>query len=831
MATERIEKAALRRLNQPDTVAQVTNSINAVRNGVPLAAEWDQQRLEDRLAAKAQLTKTESRTIARTVARGREAIERTTARARGAREAMAPVALPRPAEVPEKIWGSTFDFIQVGFLDLGVLTARAVARVAYLDGRPQGSGFMVSNRLFLTNNHVIPTPESADALCIEFDYQTDARGNRMPVSRFQLDPNAFFLTDERDDLDYTLIAVGERLEGAFTLEAFGYCALSSSRDKHALGEFVNIVQHPDGRLKELVLRENRLVARESHVLHYIADTEPGSSGSPVFNDQWQVVALHHWGGPWRQTVGADGQPLQTDVNEGIRISVILEDLRQKGAALPHIERDLLETALSLAEIKPVPAPVASAPAASETDHREPQIDADGRATWRIPLELSVQLPNMARASMPPPPPPKPELPPSLGPEASGRPDEDYGRRSGYKPKFIRGHEIPLPALSDAMRALAAPNLQAEPGDDDFELRYHHFSVVMNGQRRLAFYTACNIDGRNAKKINRKTGDIRPMTPADVGNESMEGAEGSETWYKDARIALDQQTNQALYDAQQVAGFGTRDAGRLGRILQRGHLVRRMDPSWGDDALALKADADTFHFTNCVPQLGFFNQGNAKDLDLPNSGNGRLWRALEDHVLGNAVAEDQRVNCFTGPVLDEDDPDYRTVQVPMRFWKVVVWAEKGTLRSLAMLADQTAVLEAIHALPEGATDREAMDELDAVQDFLSTVEEIEALTGLDFGPDVRDADIRAGALDERIVARVDIPLHPAAARKLAATAKSPSKKGARKAAKKSFRKTAAAAVKTRASRASRPAKKPPAKRTAAKAARTRTPKTSRKRTQR
>ncbi|MET3930279.1 DNA/RNA endonuclease G (NUC1) [Lysobacter sp. OAE881] len=324
-----------------------------------------------------------------------------------------------------------------------------------------------------------------------------------------------------------------------------------------------------------------------------------------------------------------------------------------------------------------------------------------------------------------------------------------------------------------------------------------------------------------------------MTPADVGNESMEGAEGSETWYKDARIALDQQTNQALYDAQQVAGFGTRDAGRLGRILQRGHLVRRMDPSWGDDALALKADADTFHFTNCVPQLGFFNQGNAKELDLPNSGNGRLWRALEDHVLGNAVAEDQRVNCFTGPVLDEDDPDYRTVQVPMRFWKVVVWAEKGALRSLAMLADQTPVLDAIHALPEGATDREAMDELDAVQDFLSTVEEIEALTGLDFGQDVRDADIRAGSRDEKVASRIDIPLNPAAARKLAATARSPSKKGARKAAKKSSRKTAATAVKTTASRASRPAKKTPAKRTAAKAARTRTPiaKTSRKRTRR
>jgi endonuclease G, mitochondrial len=74
---------------------------------------------------------------------------------------------------------------------------------------------------------------------------------------------------------------------------------------HSLGEVANIVQHPDGRLKEVVLRENRLVARLDTVLHYVADTEPGSSGSPVFNNQWQAIALHHWGGPWRQkaTIG------------------------------------------------------------------------------------------------------------------------------------------------------------------------------------------------------------------------------------------------------------------------------------------------------------------------------------------------------------------------------------------------------------------------------------------------------------------------------------------------------------------------------------------------
>ncbi|GAB3092740.1 DNA/RNA non-specific endonuclease [Lysobacter terrae] len=825
MATERINKAAERRLNDPGILEQMKRSIRSVRSGVPLAAEWDQQRLEERLAAKAQLTKVESRTIARTVAQGREAIARVEARRVAAKKASertkavngggkangkgktTGAEVRMPSELPEKIWGTTYDFIQVGFLDLGVLTARAVARVAYLDGRPQGSGFMVSDRLFLTNNHVIPTPEAADAFCVEFDYQTDARGARMPVTRFRLDPNAFFLTDERDDLDYTLIAVGERLEGPLNLGTFGYCALSSAKDKHALGEFVNIVQHPDGRLKELVLRENRLVARESHVLHYIADTEPGSSGSPVFNDQWQVVALHHWGGPWRQTMDDSGNPLQAEVNEGIRVSVIVEDLRQKGAALPHAERDLLEIVLSLAESKPIPTPSVTVPLDNGANHREPVMTPDGRATWRIPLELSVQLPDMGPAPTPPAPPPKPELPPSNLTAEGARPDNDYSRRSGYKPKFIRDHEVPLPALTPQMQRSAAKLLAVEPGDDEFELRYHHFSVVVNAKRRLAFYTACNIDGKNAKKINRKTGDVRPMTPADVGHESLdEGAEASETWYKDERIAAEHQTNQALYDSQQVAGFGTRDAGRLGRMLQRGHMVRRMDPAWGADALALQADADTFHFTNCVPQLGFFNQGNADELELPNSGNGRLWRALEDHVLGNAVAEDQRVTCFTGPVLKDDDPQYRNVQVPMLFWKVVVWSEQGALRSLAMLADQTRVLEKIGTLPEGALNREALDDLDAVEDFLSTVAKIEALTGLDFGDDVRDADIRANAGNEKIVSRNDIPLDPAAAKKQAAAAKKARQKSGRKApvkvARKASKKAAKKVAKVTAKKASK-----------------------------
>ena len=96
-----------------------------------------------------------------------------------------------------------------------------------------------------------------------------------------------------------------------------------------LGEVANIIQHPKGRRKEVVLRENRLVSRLEPVLHYIADTEGGSSGSPVFNNDWQVIALHHWGGPGPLAVSGLMPNGNAEVNEGVRISKIVADLDAK----------------------------------------------------------------------------------------------------------------------------------------------------------------------------------------------------------------------------------------------------------------------------------------------------------------------------------------------------------------------------------------------------------------------------------------------------------------------------------------------------------------------
>ncbi len=64
----------------------------------------------------------------------------------------------------------------------------------------------------------------------------------------------------------------------------------------AKGDHVTIIQHPEGGPKQIALNENRVTNIYNYHVQYTTDTMPGSSGSPVFNDKWQVVAIHHKGG-------------------------------------------------------------------------------------------------------------------------------------------------------------------------------------------------------------------------------------------------------------------------------------------------------------------------------------------------------------------------------------------------------------------------------------------------------------------------------------------------------------------------------------------------------
>ncbi len=764
---------------------QIMSSMECVARGNPYAAEPDNQRRVARLQTKAQLSPREAEIVnasihaafdqsnAAAVLAESEAIGEIARpvdgsdRKRVSPSASAPaIAPPLASDMAEKIWGDTVDFANVSFLEIGARTARAVGRVSYLNGRPQGTGFLIGEGLFITNHHVIPTPEFAAQLALDFDYEVDLLGNRRSVTRFQLDPSVFVSSpDTQDGLDYTIIAVGAQILGDLPIETFGRCGLSSASDKHMLGEFANIVQHPDGRYKEVVLRENRLVGRLENALHYIADTEPGSSGSPVFNSEWKVIALHHWGAPWRELFGEDGRMAKKEVNEGIRISAIVKDIRRK---LPSLSADLqqrLERMLNAPENAGLYADNdrnAGVRTDANNANSAPRIDPDGRVTWTIPIELSMHLPGLT-GSISPTKSQTPAAMPGDGVLPSTRQTASvaetmnaYRDRGGYKRGFIDGHDVALPKLSAMQRANAAKNKAAEAGDDPFELKYHHFSLVMNKERRMAFFTACNIDGENAKSVNRTTKAVTKLTAAGAGLESMADDAEADSWSGDPRIEENEYLGESFYEKQKIAGFpDPRSAGRTARMFQKGHLVRRLDPCWGEDNIALLAELDSFHWTNAAPQIGFFNQGKAS-ADLAGSGGGKLWRAVENYVLRNAVASGMRISSFTGPIFKENDRVYRNIKIPGSFFKVTIWSEGNKLRSLAMIADQSIVTdvwpESLFSGGEALTEGEAFadpQELNQVQDFLSTLALVEKATGLDFGAAVRNADIRKGERAENV----------------------------------------------------------------------------------
>lgn len=232
------------------------------------------------------------------------------------------------------------DLTPVAFLEEGVLVSRSVGRVTI--GGPDGShgtGFMVSPSLLLTNNHVLPDQERAARSTVAFAYQAGVDGRPTMPAVFQLEPRRFFLTDR--SLDFSLVAVGERGGQGENLSSFGRLTLSEAQGKVIIGEFVNIIQHPRGEPKQIALRENQVIDLLDEFVHYACDTREGSSGSAVFNDQWEVVALHHSAIPMTD---AEGRPLSVDgtvwrpetgedqlawkANEGVRISSVLRALRE-----------------------------------------------------------------------------------------------------------------------------------------------------------------------------------------------------------------------------------------------------------------------------------------------------------------------------------------------------------------------------------------------------------------------------------------------------------------------------------------------------------------------
>ncbi|MPY63149.1 endonuclease I [Streptomyces spongiae] len=282
------------------------------------------------------------------------------------------------------------DLMPAAFLVEGAQVARSVGRITISgpDGG-FGTGFMVSPSLLLTNNHVLRSHEEAARSFVEFNLQAGADGRPLSAVSFRLEPQRFFTTDR--ELDYSLVAVAPDNAEGDTLSSYGWLVLNGAQGKAIIGEFVNIIQHPRGEPKQLALRENEIVDVLERFLHYQSDTQQGSSGSPVFNDQWEVVALHHSAVP---KTGADGQPLSIDgtpwtpamgesrlawkANEGVRISRVLQALQETTLTAPEARlRDEMFTA------GPAPVPMDGAPLERRS--------SDGAMRVTTPVEVTITV--------------------------------------------------------------------------------------------------------------------------------------------------------------------------------------------------------------------------------------------------------------------------------------------------------------------------------------------------------------------------------------------------------------------------------------------------------
>jgi DNA/RNA endonuclease G, NUC1 len=408
------------------------------------------------------------------------------------------------------------------------------------------------------------------------------------------------------------------------------------------------------------LRDNQIVDVLDDFLHYKADTEPGSSGSPAFNDQWEIVALHHASVP-----APDHAELGGYVNEGIRVSRLVAFIEAQN--LSPAQQVLVNELTS--ERSAAAAPVTSGQPASASGPQE-----TGTQTLRIsvPIDVSARVGTASGIVAP-------------SSHEAVTIDPDFANRRGYDPEFLGtgALAVSLPELADGLVAKAAVNSMAK-SEPRYVLPYHHFSLVLNKSRGLAFYTAVNIDGPSGFRLKRE----------------------SDHWYFDPRVPKEQQTGEDVY---------------VNNELDRGHLVRRLDPAWGTSAEAAKiCNDDTFHFTNCTPQHRDFNERTT------------LWAGLEDYILDNADNLKFRVTVFSGPVFADDDDEYREVQLPRQFWKVVVMVkEDGSLSATGYLLSQESLIKGLEIEPEAFS-------YGAYMTYQVAVQHLETLTGLSFGS-LRDVD--------------------------------------------------------------------------------------------
>ncbi len=216
----------------------------------------------------------------------------------------------------EKIIGGQSTILRVNWLEKALKASKSVCKISRTDGEV-GTGWLIAGGWLVTNNHVLPSVELAKTATAEFNFELDMFGDAKNRVAYELDTSDF-RTDAA--LDFTRIKVKDRTDKP--LKEWGFLEI----DPEAVpvkGEPVTIIQHPEGEDKQIALNANDVLGQQGVFLYYSTDTKGGSSGSPVFNKNWKVVAIHHAG----VTKNFDGSGIPKEANEGILMKHVAPKLK------------------------------------------------------------------------------------------------------------------------------------------------------------------------------------------------------------------------------------------------------------------------------------------------------------------------------------------------------------------------------------------------------------------------------------------------------------------------------------------------------------------------
>lgn len=256
--------------------------------------------------------------------------------------------LPEPAALPEVTRAEAIvgqdDMVDFPFMMRGVTVGKSVARIVVprfetgaqimASGRPWimvGTAWMIATDLAITNHHVINARKSDEIPASDADFALQGKNS---VLEFDFDgPNAAKKTVRVSKIEHASPSLDYAIVRLADSPAPLPLALSVQRVQINATSYipVNIIQHPRGEPKRVAFRNNLVTGADQEIIRYFTDTDFGSSGSPVCDDTWNVVALHR-GAKYAQGVKYQGKDTAY-VNFGSQIQAVMDDLKQNKASV------------------------------------------------------------------------------------------------------------------------------------------------------------------------------------------------------------------------------------------------------------------------------------------------------------------------------------------------------------------------------------------------------------------------------------------------------------------------------------------------------------------